>query len=102
MVGMPVSLPFAKADVELKAGASSFERGLEYLDAVADLQISDTEATARVYGSSDYAVCLVFGDHGVSGGCTCPYGQDGFFCEHCVAVGPGPAGYQDKMDLPPR
>jgi hypothetical protein len=40
MVGMPVSLPFTEADIGLAAGARSFERGLEYLDAVQDLRIS--------------------------------------------------------------
>ncbi len=87
MVGMPGSLPFTEADIELAAGARSFQRGLEYLDAVADLEISDTEVIARVYGSGDYGVCLIFGDQGLSGACTCPHGHEGFFCKHCVAVG---------------
>jgi uncharacterized Zn finger protein len=84
---MPVSLPFTEADIRLAAGDRSFERGLEYLDAVEDLEISDTEVTASVYGSSEYTVCLIIGDQRLSGGCTCPYGRDGFFCKHCVAVG---------------
>jgi SWIM zinc finger len=87
MVGMPVSLPFTEADIKLAAGARSFERGLGYLGAVGDLEISDTEVTASVYGTSEYSVRLVFGDQGLSGSCTCPYGRDGFFCKHCVAVG---------------
>ena len=87
MVGMPVSLPFTEADIRLAAGARSFERGLEYLDAVEDLKISDREVTASVYGNSEYTVCLIIADQRLSGGCTCPYGQDGFFCKHCVAVG---------------
>jgi hypothetical protein len=48
MVGMPVSLPFTEADIRLAAGDRSFERGLEYLDAVEDLEISDTEVTPRL------------------------------------------------------
>jgi uncharacterized Zn finger protein len=87
MVGMPVSLPFTEADIRLAAGDKSFDRGLEYLDAVDDLKISDTEVTASVYGSSEYTVCLIIGDQRLSGGCTCPYGRDGYFCKHCVAVG---------------
>ena len=98
MVGMPGSLPFTEADIELAAGARSFQRGLEYLNAVADLEISDTEVIARVYGSSDYGVCLVFGDQGLSGACTCPHGQEGFFCKHCVAVGLSVLGLGE--DLP--
>ena len=87
MVGMPVPLPFTEADIKLAAGARSFERGLDYLGAVGDLEISDTEVTASVYGNSEYSVRLVFGDQGLGGSCTCPYGRDGFFCKHCVAVG---------------
>jgi uncharacterized Zn finger protein len=87
MVGMPISLPFTAADIRLAAGDRSYERGLEYVDAVEDLEISDTEVTASVYGSSEYTVCLIIGDQRLSGGCTCPYGRDGFFCKHCVAVG---------------
>jgi uncharacterized Zn finger protein len=87
MVSMPVSLPFTEADIKLAAGARSFERGLDYLGAVENLEISDTEVTASVYGNSEYTVRLVFGDQGLGGGCTCPYGRDGFFCKHCVAAG---------------
>ena len=87
MVGMPVPLPFTEADIKLAAGARSFERGLDYLGAVGDLEISDTQVTASVYGNSEYSVRLVFGDQGLGGSCTCPYGRDGFFCKHCVAVG---------------
>src|SRR5215469_16782904 len=86
MVGMPVSPPFTEADVRLAAGPRSFERGLDYLDAVEDLEISDMEVTASVYGNSEYTVHLIFGNQGLGGSCTCPYGQDGFFCKHCVAV----------------
>src|SRR5690349_12737156 len=87
MVGMPVSLPFTAADIRLAAGDRSYGRGLEYVNAVDHLEISDTEVTANVYGSSEYTVCLVIDDQRLSGGCTCPYGRDGFFCKHCVAVG---------------
>jgi len=78
---------FTKADLELAAGARSYERGLGYLHAVADLEVTHTGITATVYGSSEYRVRLASGGGGISGACTCPYGQDGFFCKHCVAVG---------------
>jgi len=78
---------FTKADLELAAGARSYERGLGYLHMVADLEVTATEITAAVYGSSEYRVRLATSGGGLSGTCTCPYGQDGFFCKHCVAVG---------------
>ena len=72
---------------QARRGRQVLRRGLDYVNAVDHLEISDTEVTANVYGSSEYTVCLVIDDQRLSGGCTCPYGRDGFFCKHCVAVG---------------
>jgi len=77
---------FTKADLEVAAGARSYERGLGYLNAVAGLEVTATEITATVYGSSEYRVRLASGGGGISGTCTCPYGQDGFFCDVDKAV----------------
>jgi uncharacterized Zn finger protein len=86
MVCMASSPAFTEADIKRAAGEKSFDRGLDYLDAVGDLEMDATEITASVYGSTEYRVCLLFGDEGLAGGCSCPYGQEGFFCKHCVAV----------------
>jgi uncharacterized Zn finger protein len=86
MVRMASSPAFTEADIKRVAGDRSFERGLDYLHAVEDLEIGGAEITASVYGNSEYRVCLAFGDERLTGGCTCPYGQEGFFCKHCVAV----------------
>jgi uncharacterized Zn finger protein len=41
-----------------------------------------------VHGADAYEVELTLGaGTGVSGRCDCPYGQEGNFCKHCVAVG---------------
>lgn len=87
MVRMAASPAFSEADIKRAAGDRSFARGREYLDAVEDLEIGGAEITARVYGKSEYLVSLAFGDEGLTGDCTCPYGREGFFCKHCVAVG---------------
>jgi len=87
MIGMTEQAGFTQADLEAAAGPRSYERGLGYLQAVADLEVTRTGITAIVYGSSEYRVRLASGGGGISGACTCPYGQDGFFCKHCVAVG---------------
>jgi uncharacterized Zn finger protein len=86
-VRMAASPGFTEADLKLAAGAKSFERGLDYVDSVSALEVTSTQVTAVVYGSSPYGVCLTFGGGGLGAACTCPYGQDGFFCKHCVAVG---------------
>jgi uncharacterized Zn finger protein len=85
MVRMAASPAFTEADIKRVAGDKSFERGLDYLDAVEDLEIG-AEITASVYGNSEYRVCLAFGDEGLTADCTCPYGREGSFCKHCVAV----------------
>jgi uncharacterized Zn finger protein len=51
---------------------------------VDDLEISSTEITATVDGGD---VTLVVSDDGLTGSCTCPEGQGGFFCGHCAATG---------------
>jgi hypothetical protein len=85
------ALGFTDADVRAAAGQQSFERGLSCLDAVTSLEIFGSQVVASVHGSDDYLVVLTLGDQ--SGGrarpraeCGCPYGQEGFFCKHCVAV----------------
>jgi uncharacterized Zn finger protein len=87
MVGMAGSVPFTEADIRLAAGAKAFERGLEYIGQVGDLEIAGAEITASVRGGARYRVCLRPGGPGLAGDCTCPHGQEGFFCKHCVAVG---------------
>jgi uncharacterized Zn finger protein len=84
--GMSAALAFTEADIRQAAGSRSFERGLGYLDAVEDLEIGSTDVTATVYGNSAYRVRVAFGDESLSAHCTCPQGQEGFFCKHCVAV----------------
>ena len=86
MVCVAVNLAFTEADIRQAAGDKSFERGLDYLDAVEDLEIDGAEITASVYGNTEYRVCLAFGGERLTGDCTCPYGREGFFCKHCVAV----------------
>ena len=87
MVRMAVSPAFTESDIKRAAGDRSFARGREYVDAVANLEIGDSEITASVYGNSEYYASLAVGDEGLTGDCTCPYGREGFFCKHCVAVG---------------
>jgi uncharacterized Zn finger protein len=82
-----VTLAFTEADIKSAAGDDSFDRGLGYLDQVEDLEIASREITATVYGAGTYRVCLTLGEEGLTGDCSCPPGQDGSFCPHCVATG---------------
>ena len=86
MVDMTAVLPFTEADVKDAADPRSFQRGLDYLHSVDDLEVSETQITATVFGTHEYRVRLAFGDEAITGDCTCPYGREGAFCKHCVAV----------------
>ncbi|MEU2924795.1 hypothetical protein ABZ636_07010 [Streptomyces sp. NPDC007251] len=79
---------FGEDDLRALAGARSFERGLGYQDAVSGLEVGESSVTAVVHGTDAYEVELTLaGGEGISGWCGCPYGQEGNFCKHCVAVG---------------
>lgn len=61
---------------------------MRYLDALSGLEVGEDSVTAVVHGTDVYEVELTLGGgEGISGWCGCPYGQEGNFCKHCVAVG---------------
>src|SRR5262245_49996087 len=80
-----------EADLRAAAGERSFERGTGYLRAVSGIELVGSQVMATVSGSADYLVVLTLPDAvagtSLRGECGCPYGQEGFFCKHCVAVG---------------
>lgn len=79
---------FDEDDLRNLAGSRSFTRGLGYLDAVSGLDVGACSVTAVVRGTDSYGVELLLCEGGgVLGACDCPYGQQGHFCKHCVAVG---------------
>ncbi|AZS74147.1 hypothetical protein DDE74_27190 [Streptomyces lydicus] len=83
----PTNPSFTEEDLTRLAGARSFARGRGYLSDVAELSATDDRITATVYGTEPYHVVLRPACPRLTGSCDCPYGQDGHFCKHCVAVG---------------
>src|ERR1700722_8715405 len=69
------------------AGPKSFERGLEYVEAVEELELEGTEINAIVTGTYEYDVTIWRERGTLTGQCSCPWSQEGNFCKHCVAVG---------------
>lgn len=71
------------------AGERSFERGADYLATghVTRLAQSDERVEATVQGTRSYRVELWVAAGELASSCTCPMGQGGAFCKHCVAVG---------------
>ncbi|MFI1851335.1 SWIM zinc finger domain-containing protein [Streptomyces sp. NPDC020480] len=79
---------FSEPTLRALAGPRSFERGLGYLDAVSGVEVGDGWVTASVHGTERYEVELTLdGPGGLSGECDCPYGMEGNFCKHLVALG---------------
>ena len=77
------------AKLKKLAGPAVFARGEAYFnsDAVSRLKMADDMLSAKVAGSYSYAVRLWEEDGGIEYECSCPHGEEGNFCKHCVAVG---------------
>jgi len=71
------------------ADAGSLERGAEYATRgrVHGLVHDGELLVAEVVGSRRYRVRLWIDEDELAYACTCPVGEDGLFCKHCVAVG---------------
>lgn len=90
---------FTEDDLRAAAGDGSFRRGRDYVDAVGELQPTALGVRAAVRGKDVYEVWLGREKDALVGECGCPFGIEGNFCKHCVAVGlvlladgaPGPA-----------
>ncbi|WP_034268521.1 SWIM zinc finger family protein [Actinospica robiniae] len=82
-----MALAFIEDDLRNAAGPMGFERGLNYRDCVEELDIGPDAVDAIVVGSFEYDVTLSRERGALAGQCSCPWGQEGNFCKHCVAVG---------------
>lgn len=77
------------AKLKKLAGHAVYSRGEAYFNsaAVSRLKVADDMLSAKVAGSYTYAVKLWEEDGGIEYECSCPHGEEGNFCKHCVAVG---------------
>src|SRR5262245_23871888 len=78
---------FTEDDLHEAAGGQSFQRGHDYMGAVTDLAPTALGVRASVRGLDSYEVWLGRDGERLVGECSCPFGADGNFCKHCVAVG---------------
>lgn len=71
------------------ADPRSWERGVGYFEdgRVRGLVQDGTTVVAKVEGQQTYRVTLALQEGQLLAECTCPMGQAGVFCKHCVAVG---------------
>jgi uncharacterized Zn finger protein len=70
------------------AGDRSFERGQDYMEdgRVSNLFEDSDEIVATVVGTRKYRVRLRTDEGHLGFSCTCPMGEGGNFCKHCVAT----------------
>ncbi len=70
------------------AGEKSYARGEGYFTggAVRSLVTHAGRLGARVEGTEDYTVALWMEAGEINFSCSCPMGDGGAFCKHCVAV----------------
>ena len=85
----PLGQHLTEATLRRMAGARSFARGLEYFnrELVKSIAEQDSAIAAKVEGTNVYRVRLWVRARSLEYACTCPVGDDGEFCKHCVAVG---------------
>lgn len=95
---MHIDKVFTAGAVQHLGGARFFERGVTYVASrrVKKLKVGDDEVTATVRGQRPYQVRLWVEDGEPAYSCTCPVGEDGLFCKHCVAVGLTLAGRSES------
>lgn len=86
--GFALAAKFDRQTLRRLAGSSSFGRGEDYFAGghVRSLDEHRGAIAAKVQGSAAYAVKLWADGKELGYSCSCPRGNDGDFCKHCVAV----------------
>ncbi|MFL6129537.1 MAG: SWIM zinc finger domain-containing protein [Mycobacteriales bacterium] len=92
---------FTEGDLRRLAGERSFSRGRAYVAAVADVRDVPGGTAATVQGTEAYQVRLGRDGDRLVGWCDCPFGADGAFCKHCVALGLVLLADADAVPAPP-
>ena len=79
----------SKSKLKQLAGEVYFTRGEEYFRSgnVLNLITGDDFASGKVLGTQPYRVHISIKSGKINWSCSCPLGEDGEFCKHCVAVG---------------
>jgi uncharacterized Zn finger protein len=82
-------MQFTASDLFALTDTGSLERGVGYFEEgrVVELMRDGDGLFAKVMGRFPYTVRLWMDEEGLDGTCTCPMGESGVFCKHCVATG---------------
>lgn len=82
------AVAITETSIRRTADPLSYKRGMTYAlsGRVRDLMSNGVTVQATVDTGSRHHVQLTVTKTGLRGHCTCPYGQTGVFCKHCVAT----------------
>jgi len=82
-------MKISKAQIRKLTDSRSWQRGVNYYEQgnVFSLLEDKDVIIAKVSGTRDYKVKLWTENNELDGSCSCPMGDAGVFCKHCVAVG---------------
>jgi uncharacterized Zn finger protein len=74
--------------IQQLANSRAFARGRDYFERgrVKALARHKSSLTGVVEGETAYAVRVWVKDTGLAYSCSCPQGEEGHFCKHCVAL----------------
>jgi len=88
-VGSSLASLLVRKSLRRLAGDATFERGAAYASGgrVGEILVDGERLLAAVAGTRRYRVQLWADRDGLGHSCTCPVGEDGLLCKHCVAVG---------------
>jgi len=81
--------PFTRKQLRSKTDPGSWQRGVGYFEQ-GNVQACFEDRgiiAAKVVGTRSYRVKLSVEKGNLRGDCTCPMGDEGVFCKHCVATG---------------
>lgn len=82
-------MKISKAQIKKLSDPGSWQRGIDYYKQgnVLSLMEDKEKIIAKVAGTQDYKIKLWYKNNQLNSSCTCPMGDMGVFCKHCVAVG---------------
>lgn len=85
----PITQQLSPSFLLKRAGQKYYERGESYYKHgyVSSIEIYGDLISATVEGTETYQVQFLSEDGKLVHECSCPLGDDGEFCKHCVAVG---------------
>ena len=82
-------MQITKVNIKELTDSRSWKRGVNYHQQgnVISLLEDKDNIIGKVSGTRNYKVELWVEDDQLNGTCSCPMGEAGVFCKHCVAVG---------------